>query len=201
MPFMNKRILVSLLLTGIVFIFWYCNSSKTEKKVEVRPSPISFNENSGTFNESFSGLLTAYYALKDAFVASDTGMVNMAAEKLVLNADSLKINEIQGDTSGTIKETAQYFAATISSSGKNIGAQPGLEAKKRELNMITDAMWNLTRTVHFEGQKVYYQYWPMAFDNMGAYWLSDKREVVNPYFGKEMLNCGEVTDSLDYSKK
>jgi hypothetical protein len=36
----------------------------------------------------------------------------------------------------------------------------------------------------------------MAFDDKGAYWLSAESEIKNPYFGKKMLECGEVTDSL-----
>ncbi len=67
--------------------------------------------------------------------------------------------------------------------------------------MLTDAMWSLTRTVRYGGQKVYYQYCPMAFNNKGAYWLSNQREILNPYFGNKMLKCGEVADSVDYSKK
>jgi Cu(I)/Ag(I) efflux system membrane fusion protein len=40
----------------------------------------------------------------------------------------------------------------------------------------------------------------MAFNKQGAYWMSNEREIKNPYFGNEMLNCGSVEDSLDYSK-
>jgi Cu(I)/Ag(I) efflux system membrane fusion protein len=199
---MNKRVLiVSLLVIAIFLIFRFCNTNKPEQKADIKPAPLAIAENSGSFNQSFVALLDSYYTLKDAFVASDTNAVNKAAGQLTLTADSVKINEIQGDTSGMIKETAKYFVTTISGSGKNIAGEAGIEAKRKEFNMITDAMWNLTRTVHFDGQKVYYQYCAMAFDNTGAYWLSDKVEDANPYYGKKMPNCGEVTDSLDYSKK
>jgi Cu(I)/Ag(I) efflux system membrane fusion protein len=32
----------------------------------------------------------------------------------------------------------------------------------------------------------------MAFDNKGAYWLSETKEIRNPYFGDKMMTCGEV---------
>jgi Cu(I)/Ag(I) efflux system membrane fusion protein len=35
----------------------------------------------------------------------------------------------------------------------------------------------------------------MAFDNKGAFWLSEIEEIRNPYFGKEMLSCGEVIET------
>jgi Cu(I)/Ag(I) efflux system membrane fusion protein len=188
-------------LISIVLAFKFCNNKPDKKTVEEKPVPLSVTENSGSFNESFHKLLTSYFALKDAFVASDTVKVNAAAKELLTNADSLRISEVKGDTSGTIRETAGYFASTISGSAKAILGEKGIEAKRNEFNMITDALWSLTRTVKYDGQKVYYDFCPMAFNNKGAYWLNDTREIKNPYFGSKMLNCGEVTDSLDYSKR
>lgn len=40
------------------------------------------------------------------------------------------------------------------------------------------------------------QYCPMAFDGKGAYWLSDSKEVRNPYFGNVMLTCGVVDKEI-----
>ena len=37
---------------------------------------------------------------------------------------------------------------------------------------------------------------PMAFDGKGAYWITESREIRNPYFGEKMLNCGEVKEKL-----
>ncbi len=199
---MGKRaITLILVLVAIFVIFKFCNN-KPEKNVmpEERQAPLSIGQNSGAFNQSFTALLTSYYSLKDALVASDTVKANAAAASLIKNADSLKVNEIQGDTSGMIKETATVFAQTIGTSGNALTAEKGIEDKRKEFEMITDALWSLTRTVQYDGEKVYYQYCPMAFDNKGAYWLSNSREIRNPYFGDKMLKCGEVADSLDYSK-
>jgi hypothetical protein len=32
----------------------------------------------------------------------------------------------------------------------------------------------------------------MAFGNTGAHWLSNTKEIQNPYFGDKMLKCGRV---------
>ena len=39
---------------------------------------------------------------------------------------------------------------------------------------------------------IYKQQCPMAFDNSGAYWFSLEKEIENPYFGSEMLECGTI---------
>lgn len=44
--------------------------------------------------------------------------------------------------------------------------------------------------------KVYKQYCPMAFDNKGGYWFSDSKEILNPYFGEDMLHCGSVSKTI-----
>jgi Cu(I)/Ag(I) efflux system membrane fusion protein len=45
---------------------------------------------------------------------------------------------------------------------------------------------------HFSESTAYEVFCPLAFDNSGASWLSQKNEVLNPYFGASMLKCGEV---------
>jgi Cu(I)/Ag(I) efflux system membrane fusion protein len=37
----------------------------------------------------------------------------------------------------------------------------------------------------------------MALHDTGAFWLSQEADIKNPYFGKEMLECGETVDSLN----
>ena len=46
------------------------------------------------------------------------------------------------------------------------------------------------------GNPVYKTYCPMAFNNKGAFWISTATEVKNPYFGKDMLTCGEVQELI-----
>ncbi len=197
---MRKHFLQLLTLVTIV-ISVSCNNSSEEKVVQEKLAPLSITENSGPFNESFNKLLSNYYTLKDAFVESDVDKVNAAAQDLIGAGDNLKTDEIQGDSTGMIRETAHQFVSVIRESSASVAAAQDIEAKRRDFETITDALWSLTRTVQYSGEKVYYQYCPMAFNDKGAYWLSNSAEIRNPYFGDKMLKCGEVADSLDYSKR
>jgi hypothetical protein len=200
---MKRVVLPLIILAALVLITWqfFCKSNKDKPAKEAeKQQPLAIKENSGPFNQSYAQLLNAYFGLKDALVASDTGKASAAALSLVTASDGLKVNEIKGDTSGVIKETAVNFTGTIKSSAQALVAEKDIKAKRKEFEMIADAMWSLTRTVRYDGQKVYWQYCPMAFNNKGAYWMSNEKEIKNPYFGNEMLNCGSVEDSLDYSK-
>lgn len=200
---MNQRTLIfSVLVVSILLVFKFCgNKPDQENFPEHKPVPLSISQNSEPFNESFSTLLQSYYSLKDAFIKVDTSKVNSAAIQLMQNADSLNVNEVKGDTSGMIRETAKYFASTISSSANAVTGDNDINGKRREFNMITDALWSLTRTVKYDGQKVYYHFCPDAFDNTGGYWLSDTIDTGNPYMGDNEKGCSQVNDSLDYSER
>jgi Cu(I)/Ag(I) efflux system membrane fusion protein len=43
-------------------------------------------------------------------------------------------------------------------------------------------------------------YCSMAFNNRGAIWLQQDEDIRNPYFGAQMLKCGEVKRQLKGEK-
>jgi Cu(I)/Ag(I) efflux system membrane fusion protein len=203
---MKKTLIVVIVLAAIILIArpFFCNGKKDDKSangtVEEKQQPISIASNSDAFNQSFTSLINAYIDLKDALVASDAAKATDAAQTLRTASDSLKVNEIKGDSTGVIKETALTYTSSISSSAQALVAAKDIEAKRKEFGNIADAMWTLTRTVRYGGKKLYWEYCPMAFNNQGAYWISYERDIKNPYFGSKMMNCGSVEDSIDYSK-
>jgi hypothetical protein len=196
-----KKLIIGILVLGVAgLIAWKLWGGKDETPRE-KQKPVAIAENTSAFNQSYDQLLNAYYAVKDALVASDTAKATAAAQQLIGASDGLKVNEIQGDSTGMIKETAKSYTANISTTAKALVDGKTLDDKRKQFEMIADGLWQLTRTVKYDGQKVYWQYCPMAFNDKGAYWMSDTAVVLNPYFGDQMLHCGSTEDSLDYSKK
>lgn len=197
-----KKIVLFVLAAVAVGLLIYSFLGKKSESKEVHQQPVAMGKKTDGFNQSFNLLLNSYYNLKDALVESDTVKANKAAAELGVLADSLNVNDIKGDSSAdVIRETADNFAGTISGSARGLAGEKDLEAKRKEFQMISDVLWSLTRTVQYDGGKVYYQHCPMAFDNQGAYWLSSSSEIRNPYFGHKMLTCGSNEDSIDYGSK
>ncbi len=197
---MNRIFFAIIIVFISVFAFQFCGNNP-DKVQEERQAPLSIAENSNDFNNSFARMLGSYYTLKDAFVASDTAKINETSKLFKASVDSLNTSEISGDSTGAIKATAGSFVAAIGNAAAAVSGEKDIDAKRKQLNVITDNLWSLTRTVKYDGEKVYYQFCPMAFKNQGAYWLSNSRQIRNPYFGDKMLTCGETADSLDYSKR
>lgn len=81
--------------------------------------------------------------------------------------------------------------ATISTSS-NISSQ---RLSFAELN---DALYASIKTLGLHHGMIYYQYCPMANGDKGAYWFSNIEEIENPYFGDEMLRCGETKEKIEF---
>jgi len=173
----------------------------TNKKAEQikKDEPLAASKNSSDFNNKFTSLLNSYYGLKDALAASNDTLAASQAKALTASAGNLNLKEAKADSS--IIEMADQYVGSVSAEAQALAAEPTLEEKRKSFQMISDNMYDLVRTVHFDREIVYHQFCPMAFNDAGAFWLSSSADIKNPYFGKKMLTCGEVKDSIDFRGK
>ncbi|MBC7552644.1 MAG: DUF3347 domain-containing protein [Taibaiella sp.] len=141
-------------------------------------------------------VLGSYYALKNALVATDGNAAAAASKQLIADATEAS-GHLQATGSVHYAEMRPYLDTIIVQS-KLISAETDKRCEKQRIafSPLSDALVNMLKTADLKNAGVYKQYCPMAFNDKGAYWLSDVNEIKNPYFGKKMLECGEVTDSL-----
>jgi hypothetical protein len=190
----------TLLILSVILLTVACKNKedKTEETTTTpEPKTTTGYAYSETFNQSMNNVLNAYYSLKDAFVASDTAKVNASALQLKGLLDSLKLDEVQKfDTLGfsSINGRPGDVAAELS----GLLGEKELEKKRESFEMVSNAFYDMVRVIKPTGATIYYQYCPMAFNDKGAYWLSNADSIMNPYFGKKMLTCGEVKETLKY---
>jgi hypothetical protein len=198
-------VLIILILAGITA--WKLIFKKEDAPAEQKEKPLVITNNSNVFTVSFSKLLEDYYGLKDALVDWDSAKANDAAKALKRTTDSLPVNILKGDSAVIL--TAQNLQSSMSNELKGFIGETTLEQKRRAFNALTDEMYNMVRTVRYDGGLVYHMRCPMAFNETEeAFWLSKNNKIVNPYLGNKhpkyhdkMLGCGELVDSLDFEKK
>ena len=135
-----------------------------------------------------------YYGLKNALVATDAAKAGAEARALA-SESAAAANEIKNDNA---KYTAlkPYFDTIGMYSGAISGSDNNCERQRISFEYVSRAMFMLLKNAEVKNAGIYKQYCPMAFNDKGAYWLSEEEEIKNPYFGKKMLECGEVQDSL-----
>ena len=139
-------------------------------------------------------MIAAYYTLKDALVATNGIMADEAASKLMSAAELFHSGmgplpqkaELQQQLTVVMEKTEAIMATKADA----------IEEKRKQFSEVSDAVYKIATLANLRNAGVYRQYCPMAFNDKGAYWLSAESDIKNPYFGKKMMECGEVTDSL-----
>lgn len=180
-------------------------TTPTERKAPESPAQSVTVVTGPGLNTSAAEMAAAYFLLADALVNWDTVLANKHAMVLANAADSI---DFTGTSDSMLMATVRNFSGTIKAESLALAEETDIQQKRREFSMITDNFYPLLQTIQYNGQKLYYQVCPMAFnDNDSGYWISNRPEIVNPYLGTKhpkyasgMLHCGEVVDSIHYAK-
>jgi len=145
-----------------------------------------------TFQKQLSAVFTSYVDLKNAFVSSDAGKVKDEARKTAEALGNVDMKLL----SGAAHSDWMTYLSPLESSLKEIQASGDIEEQRKAFSNLTDNVYKSIKAFGLGGKEAFYEYCPMAFNNEGAYWLSENDEVRNPYFGDKMLKCGEVKEKL-----
>lgn len=141
----------------------------------------------------FAPVLSAYYGLKDALVADNAALA-------ATNAKAMKSALSKIDTkSWTAKDRNMYepLAKKLETGAGSIGDNAAKIAEQRnQFESLSTNLFSVTKALKVNSEPAYWQFCPMANDGKGAYWLSKENKVKNPYYGKSMLTCGSVKETL-----
>ena len=167
-------------------------------QLEGKPSMMNLQARETGIDKEFimqvNNLLDQYMKLKDYLVLDDSKMAKQAATRFQKALSGVEMKRLSGDShlkwmdlSGGISES---LASII-----NIG---GLEQERKAFQALSKDLYSAIKTFGLMDKTIYYQFCPMYDNNKGGYWLSESEEIRNPYFGKEMLSCGETRETLKY---
>jgi hypothetical protein len=145
-----------------------------------------------TFQNQLASVFTSYVELKDAFVSSDASKVKTEAKKT--NESLAKVD--MKLVSGAAHNDWMNYLTPLQISLKEIQENSDIEAQRKAFSTLSDNLYKSVKAFGLGGKEAFYEFCPMAFNNEGAYWLSDQTQIKNPYFGDKMLTCGEVKEKL-----
>jgi len=146
-------------------------------------------------NEKFRKQLTSFYKdylkLKDAFISSDYKETSKTILLLKSSIGKIDMTLLNGDAHIKWMKNKKELDKTISEiiKAKDIISQRIFFAD------LSNYLFNTIKEFGID-QVTYYQFCPMASNNKGAYWLSETDIIRNPYFGEEMLECGETKETI-----
>jgi len=145
------------------------------------------------FHELSETLYTEYLAAQTALAGDDLPKAKAAAEKLLEGLNKMTPSLVQGAASPAwIK-----FRAALQGGAQVIAEAKKIEAAREGFLPLSETLIEVTQAFGFNpGDNAVEAYCPMAFGNQGASWLQIGQEIRNPYFGAEMLQCGEIRTPL-----
>jgi len=207
-----KEILFSALFTGLLFTA--CNNSDNKKEQathdmsamgkdsmqpvtapadkEVKPVAVTYTSVDPKVASVIKETVDHYLHIKNA-LANDNGSEaanggdEMAGamkkmDKSLLTAEQKKTYDVIEDD---LKEHAEH----IGKNGSNIRHQ------REHFSMMSNDVYDLVRAFG-AGRVIYHDHCPMYDNKKGAMWLSELKEIKNPYLGAEMPNCGTVEEVI-----
>jgi hypothetical protein len=203
----TKNVLSSLLLAAGVMVFTQCSPKKEHEhdheatapaqehasgsKASAEATPPQFKVDAG-FQAQLGGVFTSYVALKEAFVSSDAAAVKAKALATQQSLTAVDMKLLEGaahhDWMNYLKEMEVALTA--------MQASADIEEQRKSFSTLSDNLYKSVKAYGLGGTTAFYEYCPMAFNDQGAYWLSDSETIRNPYFGDKMLSCGTVEEKL-----
>jgi hypothetical protein len=159
------------------------------KKAEAGKPQFTVDE---VFQTQLSSVFTAYVGMKEAFVSSDAGKVKLEAQKTQgeLNKVDMKL------VSGPAHTDWMVYQGELDTNLKSIASSSDIEQQRENFSKLSYSLYKAIKAYGLGGTTAYYEFCPMAFNDKGAYWLSDEDKIRNPYFGDKMLTCGSVEETL-----
>lgn len=200
-----KKLLVLVGLAILGTASWYIWETRKAPKDETPEQlPVAISRYSHEFLASVDTALAHYYTLSEVLVRWDSTRVNSHAQELKKSLGEVKLEELQKDT--LVHRTAVSYQDSLQANLDGIIQKKDLLAKRQSFNDLSQDLYDLLRTIRYDGGKVYLQECPMAFyDTATGIWLSKTAPIRNPYLGlyhpkyrSGMLECGETKDSIYY---
>lgn len=137
---------------------------------------------------SINTIVRNYLTLKNALTKDDTKGAAIAGKALYATVNSMNPNSIDAK----LKKEYLDIADDAKEHAEHIGANADkLEHQREHFEMLSKDINDLVKLFGTK-QKLYQDYCPMANDGKGAMWISEVKDIKNPYMGSKMLTCGSV---------
>ena len=193
-----KNLIIASALTFAAFSFAACNNTnKTASTGSGADSAkmTSTDAQSGSKakpSEEVKGLVASYLQLKNALAKDNSNDAATAGKAL---ADGFGKFDKSALTAAQ-KKSFTDIADDAHEMSEHIGESTGKLPHQREhFDMLSKDMYDLVK-LFGAGQPLYVDHCPMYNDKKGAIWLSEIKEIKNPYMGLGMSTCGNIKEEL-----
>jgi len=141
-------------------------------------------------NTATTPIIEAYFQIKNGLVADDKNATAKGGTALLVAFSKFDMSKLSGDTHKEYMEILE----SAKEQAEHIVKSP-IDHQREHFETLTTDVNDLISLLGKE-KKVYQAFCPMANGGKGAIWLSEFKEIKNPYFGSKMLTCGSVQKEI-----
>ncbi|PKQ46412.1 mercury transporter [Confluentibacter flavum] len=134
----------------------------------------------------------AYFILKDALVASDGTLTSAKAKTLLTAIDAVKMEKLTSESHTVWMKVMKDLALNTG----HMEATKDISLQRTHFITLSDPMYQILKASK-QDTSIYYQHCPMANNGKGANWLSKESAIKNPYYGAQMLTCGNTLETIE----
>jgi Protein of unknown function (DUF3347) len=159
---------------------------------DVKAVAVTYANINAKATAAINEIVDHYLHIKNA-LANDNG--NEAAngakamETAISKLDKSLLTAEQKTAYDKNEEELKEHAGHIAKNGDKI------EHQRSHFSMMSEVVYELVKNFG-AGRSLYYDHCPMYNENQGAMWLSEMKEVKNPYLGAKMPTCGTVEEVI-----
>lgn len=141
-------------------------------------------------NPNLAGkLLYNYYDIKNALIASNGNDAKNFADSFLKAINDVDTKAL----STTDKEAFMILVDKLKADAQHISESKSLAQQRDYFSNLSLNFSKLAHSIKLSDDKIYYDYCPMK----KSYWLSADASIKNPYYGKAMLTCGKVIETIN----
>lgn len=184
--------------TGTVLaavIFMACNNTATENNTKVSDTTKVTQQpasSASTQGASIQPIVQGYLKLKNALTTDNAKGAADAGKEIVVSLAKVDESSLTGEQKKAfddIKDDAKENAEHI---GDNAGK---IEHQREHFDMLSKDIYSLVKAFP-GGQELYADHCPMYNGGKGAIWISETKEIKNPYLGTKMPTCGMLKETI-----
>lgn len=149
------------------------------------------------FSEQLTDFVNQYFELKSSLVQSDYKLTLSNAKKLEVVFNKIDMKLLDEEVHSIWMEQYSKLKKDI----EQLQKAQDIDKQRDIFSALSNQIIETIETFGLKIETVYVAYCPMALGDKGAYWLSEKEEINNPYFGDKMLRCGEVKKKIKIKGK
>lgn len=165
----------------------------SNKDTESPKNAISKNlEISQKAKDALNPIFNEYIKLTNALTSDNLVEAKKDGANLLKAVESVNMSLFTGESHKVWME----ISTNLKSSLQHIKHFKTLGELRKSFNQMSESVINMEIAFKPNNGTLYVLHCPMANNNKGGDWISASKEVKNPYYGKAMLTCGEVSKEI-----